>query len=325
MNVKTKIQAALLLCLTSYTLQAAPNAPDSKYLCILNPETCQGNQQPPPPPGKGFTNFIGITFVSIPAGSFYMGSRKQLEKDKVLPAEAWLGIEEEKLPSNIPLDPNVSDDELPLHPVTLSAFQMSAHEITVGQFKQFLRAIGTEAALKQGLLSEAFREYNIYGDNAPVTVVSWQDAQAFIAWLNQAKPSSDKHSYRLPTEAEWEYAARAGSQKIYGFADTDGQLGEYAWFTGNSGSQPHPVGQKKPNAWGLYDIQGNVWEWTCSNYTSAYEGKEQRCSENTSENKVLRGCAWLSSAGYCRLANRGSGTSSYRNDNYGFRLVAVSS
>ena len=94
--------------------------------------------------------------------------------------------------------------------------------------------------------------------NRPVDQVSWNEAQTFISKLNAME---GRQLYRLPTEAEWEYAARAGSPTIYGFGNDPKQLGEYAWYRGNSGRHPHPVGQKRPNAWGLYDMLGNVWEW----------------------------------------------------------------
>ena len=129
------------------------------------------------------------------------------------------------------------------------------------------------------------------GGSLPVETVSWDDAQIFIQKLNQL---SSKKLYRLPTEEEWEYACRAGSTSEYYFGDDASQLGEYAWYNGNSGNTTHPVGTKKPNGWGLYDMAGNVWEWTDSWYDSSRS------------NSVLRGGSWNTSAENCRSANRNS-------------------
>ncbi len=149
---------------------------------------------------------------------------------------------------------------------------------------------------------------NFKGGSLPVETVSWDDAQIFIQKLNQL---SGKKLYRLPTEAEWEYACSAGTTSEYYFGDDASQLGEYAWFEGNSGHTTHPVGQKKPNEWGLYDMAGNVWEWTDS-----WWNKETRSF------RVLRGGSWDSDAEDCRSARRSSNPDT-RDDSIGFRLVFV--
>jgi formylglycine-generating enzyme required for sulfatase activity len=146
------------------------------------------------------------------------------------------------------------------------------------------------------------------GGSLPVETVSWDDAQTFIQKLNT---HSGKKLYRLPTEAEWEYAFRAGSTSLYYFGDDESQLGEYAWYLGNSVQTTHPVGQKKPNGWGLYDMAGNVWEWTDSWYDSSRS------------NRVLRGGSWFNTAVYCRSAYRFSFHPDYRLNYVGFRLVFV--
>jgi len=149
---------------------------------------------------------------------------------------------------------------------------------------------------------------NFKGGSLPVETVSWDDAQIFIHKLNQL---SGKKLYRLPTEAEWEYACRAGTTSEYYFGDDASQLGEYAWFGGNSGQTTHPVGQKKPNEWGLYDMAGNVWEWTDSWYDSSRSYR------------VLRGGGWYSHSEDCRSAFRSDGGPGGRNGSIGFRLVFV--
>ena len=150
---------------------------------------------------------------------------------------------------------------------------------------------------------------NFKGGSLPVETVSWDDAQIFIQKLNQL---SGKKNYRLPTEGEWEYACRAGSTSDYYFGDNESQLGEYAWYDGNSGATTHPVGQKKPNEWGLYDMAGNVWEWTDSWYDSSHSYR------------VMRGGCWYGNfAGLCRSVCRSCGAPDGRLNFIGFRLVFV--
>jgi len=149
--------------------------------------------------------------------------------------------------------------------------------------------------------------------------VSWDDVQEFIKKLN-AKEGTNK--YRLPSEAEWEYACRAGTTTRYSFGDSDSMLGEYAWYTDNSGSKTNQVGQKKPNPWGLYDMHGNVWEWVQDAGHSDYNGAPTDGSawEESGSYRVFRGCGWGSPAGYCRSAVRCYDARG-RSNNLGFRLV----
>ena len=149
---------------------------------------------------------------------------------------------------------------------------------------------------------------NFRGGSLPVETVSFDDAQIFIQKLNTL---SGKQLYRLPTEVEWEYACRAGSYSPYYFSDDASQLGEYAWFTGNSGNTTHPVGQKKPNEWGLYDMLGNVWEWTDSWYDSSRTYR------------VYRGGSWLTIAKNCRSVLRYFSIPGCRSSFVGFRLAFI--
>jgi len=137
-------------------------------------------------------------------------------------------------------------DEKPVHRVTISrAFQMQTTEVTQGQWRAVMGDNPSE-----------FKN----GDDYPVEHVSWDDAQEFLKRLNQLDPGKN---YRLPTEAEWEYACRAGTT-----GERYGELDAIAWYNNNSGNQTHPVGKKQPNAWGLYDMLGNVWEWCQDRYGS---------------------------------------------------------
>ena len=142
--------------------------------------------------------------------------------------------------------------------------------------------------------------------NLPVEKVSWDDCQQFLNKLNER---IGKKLYRLPTEAEWEYACRAGSTGTYCFGDEESKLREYGWYSENSGSKTQPVGKLKPNVWGLYDMHGNVLEW-CDDWYD--DSKTQR---------VLRGGSWIVSPGYLRCANRGRSDPPGRNFSVGFRFA----
>ncbi len=323
------------LCLVM-PLQAEPN----KYECVLNPKACEKPRITIPEPlpekvkprnlKKTFTNKVtGMQFVTIPAGSFYMGSRKPADKtvENLTLEQLVGGASSEKIPKDIAADPNAQNNEYPLHKVEITQpFQMAIYEVTFGQFAEFIRGIGFAKAKKMGFGDEDFIKYNAYGKNYPVSQVSWEHSQAFINWLNQAsKAKGDQGTYRLATEAEWEYAARAGSRKLYVFSDSAKQLGDYAWFDGNSGGKVHPVGQKKPNAWGLYDMQGNLWEWVQDGYDANFYARspKQNPFNKTGYAKVLRGGSWRYNSAYCRPAYRHNNLADYRSNYIGFRLVRL--
>jgi formylglycine-generating enzyme required for sulfatase activity len=145
---------------------------------------------------------------------------------------------------------------------------------------------------------------NFRGTKNPVEQVSWEDCRKFLEKLN-VRVSGGKFS--LPTEAQWEYACRAGSTTRYCFGDEESGLGEYAWYSGNSGNSTHPVGEKKPNAWGLYDMHGNVWEWCADWYDSGYYANspvDNPTGAATGSDRVFRGGSWFITAGGCRSAFR---------------------
>jgi formylglycine-generating enzyme required for sulfatase activity len=151
--------------------------------------------------------------------------------------------------------------------------------------------------------------------------VSWNDIQEFLSKLN-AKTGK---TYRLPTEAEWEYAARGGSQsRGYKYAGSN-SLDEVAWYTDNSGSKTHPVGQKKANELGLYDMSGNVWEWCADDWHGSYSGAPSTgrawIDSPRASSRVFRGGGWDGGARYCRVSYRGNYTPSFRGSALGFRLA----
>jgi formylglycine-generating enzyme required for sulfatase activity len=159
------------------------------------------------------------------------------------------------------------------------------------------------------------------GTNLPVEMVSWEEAMAFCRKLSQMTG----RTVRLPTEAEWEYACRAGSPTPFSFGSDDEELGFYAWFSSNSGGKTHPVGQKQPNAFGLHDMHGNVWEWCSDWYQDSYKGhgEENPAGPKQGSLRVLRGGFWGDAPRHCRSAHRGWFAPGSRNGNGGFR-VAVS-
>ena len=196
------------------------------------------------------------------------------------------------------------DDEKPVHSVSLDGFYIGKYEVTQGQWKAVM---GTNPSYFKG-------------DDLPVEDVSWNDAVSFCEKLSEMTGKT----FRLPTEAEWEYAARGGQQvdgTKYAGSNT---LDDVAWSTGNSSSKTHPVGTKQPNALGLYDMSGNVCEW-CSDwhgsnyYSSSPSVNPQGPSSGVS--RVIRGGDWNYGARYCRVSSRGDYTSDYRNSDLGFRVV----
>jgi len=164
------------------------------------------------------------------------------------------------------------------------------------------------------------------GPQNPVEQVSWADAVEFCRKLS-AMPAEKTagHVYRLPTEAEWEYACRSGTTTAYSFGDDASRLGDYGWFEGNSDSSTHPVGEKKPNVWGLYDMQGNVVEWCQDRYGKYPSGSATDPTGATSGSfRVVRGGSWDYDARFCRSAARGRLTPVFRIYHLGFRVLRSS-
>ncbi|NOT58711.1 MAG: formylglycine-generating enzyme family protein [Acidobacteria bacterium] len=206
-------------------------------------------------------------------------------------------------------DKSEYDDERPAHRVRVAAFNIGKYEVTQAQW----------LAVMGGKNPSRFT-----GDlNRPIETVSWNDAVKFCERLSQLTGKQ----FRLPTEAEWEYAARGGTTTEYSFGDDAKLLGEYAWFSDNSGSTTHPVGKKLPNQFGLFDMHGNVWEWCQDVWHDNYQGAPTDgsawLSGGDSSRGVVRGGAWFLDATGVRAAGRlryGPGASDVP---FGFR-VAVS-
>ena len=196
------------------------------------------------------------------------------------------------------------DDEKPAHKVTLSGYYIGKYEVTQKLWKAVM---GNNPS-------------NFTGDNLPVENVSWNDVQEFIRKLNQLTGKS----YRLPTEAEWEYAARGGSNsRGYKYSGSD-NVGSVAWYYDNSGSTTHPVGSKSPNELGIYDMSGNVLEWCQDRWASNYySSSPQRNPQGpaSGSDRVNRGGSWDGLAGSCRVSRRYGYSPDDRTDIHGFRLV----
>jgi formylglycine-generating enzyme required for sulfatase activity len=195
------------------------------------------------------------------------------------------------------------DDEKPAHQVTVSSFRMGKYEVTQAEWEAVM---GTNPSYFKNC------------PTCPVEQVSWEDVQLFLQKLNGLTGGR----YRLPTEAEWEYAARGGNRsngtKYSGSNDISG----VGWYDGNSGNKTHPVGEKAANELGLYDMSGNVYEW-CSDWFGDYSSSAQTNPQGPSSGtcRVLRGGGWDYDARLSRVSCRGSGTPGARYGYYGFRLV----
>jgi formylglycine-generating enzyme required for sulfatase activity len=266
-------------------------------LCVCVASVLADEPAKPPesntPATKQIQNSIGMQFVLISKGRFLMGSPPD-EEDR-------------------------SDDEQQ-HEVLLSRdFYLGVYEVTQSQY---------EAAMEENL--SYFQGTQVLGEDTsrhPVDSVSWEDAVEFCQRLAE-RPEEKKanRKYRLPAEAEWEYACRAKSRTPtqFSFGIYDTQLGGYAWYTANSKKMTHPVGVKLPNKFGLHDMHGNVWEW-CSDwyddkyYASSTDADPRGPDSGTS--RVLRGGSWYDVPLYVRSARRNSAPPAHRNRNNGFRVV----
>ena len=215
-------------------------------------------------------------------------------------------------------DESDRNEEKPSHKVVLGEFWMAEHTVTQRLWAAVMKG------LPNGLTDSKF-----INPRYPVIFVSWEDAVRFCQKLNDLLGLTEQYGYRLPTEAEWEYAARAGTTTDYGFDGGASQLGEYAWYSKNAEGHPHVVGQKRPNGFGLYDMHGNVWEWCQDEWHDDYSGGQAPTDGKawTTEGhveaaiRVIRGGSWGNYAVDCRSAIRSGSAPGSRYDNLGFRLT----
>jgi formylglycine-generating enzyme required for sulfatase activity len=206
-------------------------------------------------------------------------------------------------------DDRGADGEKPAHKVKITQpFYLGKYEVTQEQWEAVM-----------GHNPSQFK-----GPNNPVERVSWHDCQTFLAKLNE-KLGADGGEFSLPTEAQWEYACRAGTTTQYSFGDDFSGIGDYAWCGGNSEGMPHPVGQKKPNAWGLHDMHGNVLEFCADWFSDDYyrnSPAEDPAGPDSGRDRMSRGGSWsLVDPAKFRCACRGSYPPVYRSRYRGFRVA----
>jgi formylglycine-generating enzyme required for sulfatase activity len=210
-----------------------------------------------------------------------------------------------------------SDDEGPQTLVTISrGFWLGIFPVTQEEWRSLATNVDSLKVEPSFFL----------GTNLPVEEVSWNDCQAWLRELNATEESEHRLprnlQYRLPTEAEWEFACRAGTSTRFSFGDADATLEEHAWYSANSVAQTHSVGQKKANAWGFYDMHGNVWEWCQDRYGPLPGGSAiDPTGPVLGPKRVLRGGSWGVSAGRCRSAYRVWNDPDYRDFTLGFRVA----
>jgi len=260
---------------------------DANNMDISTDENIEAKNTETTKSSEPFTNSMDMTFSYIPPGEFMMGSEKGARNEK------------------------------PVHKVSISkGFYLQTTEVTQKQWQAVM-----------GTTPWSGRENVKEGPNYPVVYVSWEDAQEFLKKLN----AMGDGRYRLPTEAEWEYACRAGSQSKYFFGDDAARLGPYAWYSKNTRAAvenyAHQVALTRPNAFGLYDMHGNVWEW-CSDYGEEdyYQHSPEIDPTGPVEgySRSLRGGSWQVDAAYCRSAIRIKFFSDSRYPYFGFRIAVAS-
>jgi len=276
------------------------------------------------------TNALGMKFVLIPPGEFFMGSSDE-EVERALAAAT-----EQKVGGT---DKRIIVTEAPKHRVVLTKpYRLSATEVTVGRFRRFVKSSGyvteterlgggnthrrtapTEYVFDPKISFEA-PGYPVT-DDSPVTQVTWNDATAFCRWLGD----ETKSVCRLPTEAEWEFACRAGTTTEFSCGDDLQTLHDYAWFRNEQNVGAGRVGTKAQNPFGLFDMHGNTREWCSDWYGAAWYKKSPTADPKgpaTGTSRVLRGGKWRNQPTFLRSAYRFEFVPTYRSQFFGFRVVS---
>ena len=203
-------------------------------------------------------------------------------------------------------------NEMPVHEVSIDYdILISKYQVSVEDYMLYAQATSIEIPNDK---------YTDLGVNVPVRRVTWLDAVAYCKWLSQREAKT----IRLPSEAEWEYACRASSHQNYCFGNDESLLDQSAWYKNNAQGTTHDIGSKKPNAWGIYDMHGNIWEWTLDRYADNYShtptnGKAHKVQSD--QGMTLRGGAWSGEAQNCRSSRRINLGANSRNYFVGFRIV----
>jgi formylglycine-generating enzyme required for sulfatase activity len=272
-------------------------------------------------------NGVKLTMVLIPPGEFDMGST---EKERAAFLEEAKSENDRGSMEQIPT-------EGPQHRVRITRpFRLGRQEVTVGQFRQFVDQTGYKTDAEQDgkgakcLVHPDWIQDPRFGwsdagyeqtDEHPVVNVTWNDAMAFCQWLSD----KEEGEFVLPSEAQWEYACRAGTSTMWICGDSNTALEECAWYNGNSGWMAHPTGRLKPSGWSLYDMPGNVSEWCADYWSTGYYARSPVNDPTGSTmgwHRVIRGGCWCNRAGRCRSARRSSGLK-YRRNIVGFRVAMV--
>jgi formylglycine-generating enzyme required for sulfatase activity len=240
---------------------------------------------------SSLTNLVGIKMVLVPPGSFIMGAPET--------------------------EPGQEAGESPVHMVTITRpFFISACPITQGQFKWVMGHNPSHFSIKNG-----------GSEDHPVETVSWHDARAFCDWLSALDTElMEGQHYRVPTEAEWEYACRAGTQGAYSFGNDISALLSFGWYRDNAGGVTQATGQLRPNPWGLYDMHGNVRQWCLDFYKRKYYADSATADPKgprSGRYRVVRGGSWYNEAKFCRSAHRGRYLPDEKSRLIGFRVVCA--
>ena len=301
------------LCVLVVLFFASPLFASGKYpLAAFNSwhvgkSARSGEAGPAAPPPKEFREpASGTEFIFVKGGCFQMG-------DAFGDGYDW---------------------ERPAHEVCVNDFYMGKYPVTVGEFRKFTDETGYRTDAEKGgckilnggrFENDGSRNWRSPGfpqdDRYPAVCISWNDASAFAGWLSKKTGKR----YRLASEAEWEYAARSGGEREkWAGTSSEERLPKFAWYNANSGYKPHAVGEKSPNALGLYDMSGNVWEWVQDwfgeNYYKVSPAKNPGGPSGGKE-RVLRGGSWFNGPGAARVFERLKNTPDDRFTSYGFRCV----